>query len=146
MNMVRLLTVKHVYNGRIVIYPDVGKKKKLNIVSQKVKQTMCIEAVEIGTEQNIEGNAIENYFLVTDWIKSIISIIPCMHVCSVAQSCKEQKVMLFVILGLQPTRFLCPWDFPGKNTEVDCHSLLQGIFPTQGWNLHLLHCRRILYH
>lgn len=34
MNMVRLLTVKHVYNGRIVIYPDVGKKKKkLNIVS-----------------------------------------------------------------------------------------------------------------
>lgn len=30
MNMVRLLTVKHVYNGRIVIYPDVGKKKKKN--------------------------------------------------------------------------------------------------------------------
>ena len=29
MNMVRLLTVKHVYNGRIVIYPDVGKKKKI---------------------------------------------------------------------------------------------------------------------
>ena len=26
--------------------------------------------------------------------------------------------------GLQPTRFLCPWDFPGKNTEVGCHRLL----------------------
>ena len=33
-------------------------------------------------------------------------------------------------------RFLCPWDPPGKNTGVDCHFLLQGIFPTQGSNLH----------
>ena len=29
--------------------------------------------------------------------------------------------------------------FPGKNTGVDCHSLLQGIFPTQGTNPHFLH-------
>jgi len=29
-------------------------------------------------------------------------------------------------------RLLCPWDFPGKNTGVGSHSLLQGIFPTQG--------------
>ena len=36
-------------------------------------------------------------------------------------------------------RLLCPWDSPGKNTGVDCHSLLQGIFPTQGLNPHLLH-------
>ena len=33
---------------------------------------------------------------------------------------------------------LCPWDFLGKNTGVGCHALLQGIFPTQGSNLHLL--------
>ena len=33
--------------------------------------------------------------------------------------------------GLWPARFLCPWDFPGKNTGVGCHFLLQGIFPTQ---------------
>ena len=32
----------------------------------------------------------------------------------------------------------CPWDSPGKNTGVGCHALLQGIFPTQGLNLHLL--------
>ena len=37
---------------------------------------------------------------------------------------------------------LWPWGFPGKNTGVGCHSLLQGIFPTRG----LLHCRQILYH
>ena len=41
---------------------------------------------------------------------------------------------------------VCPWDFPGKNTGVGCHPLLQGIFPTQGSNLSLLHCRWILCH
>ena len=40
--------------------------------------------------------------------------------------------------GLQPTRLLCRWYFPGKNTEVGCHFLLQGIFLTQGSNLCLL--------
>ena len=34
---------------------------------------------------------------------------------------------------------------PGKNTGVGCHALLQGIFPTQGLNPGLLHCRWILY-
>ena len=34
--------------------------------------------------------------------------------------------------GLKPTRLLCPWNFPGKNTGVICHLLLQEIFPTQG--------------
>ena len=41
--------------------------------------------------------------------------------------------------GLQPTRLLCPWDFPGKDTGVGCHSLLQGTFPTQKLNPGLLH-------
>ena len=36
--------------------------------------------------------------------------------------------------GLWPTRLLCPWDSPGKNTGVGCHALLQGIFLTQGSN------------
>ena len=39
--------------------------------------------------------------------------------------------------GLWPTRLLCPWDSPGKNTGVACHALLQEIFPTQGLNPHL---------
>ena len=34
---------------------------------------------------------------------------------------------------------LCPWDFPGKNTGMGSQSLLQGIFPTQGLNLSVLH-------
>ena len=36
-------------------------------------------------------------------------------------------------------RLLCPWDYPGKNTGVDYHFLLQGIFLTQGLNPCLLH-------
>ena len=42
--------------------------------------------------------------------------------------------------GPQPTRLLCPWDFPNKNTGVGCHFLLQGLFPKM-WELnpHLLH-------
>ena len=47
--------------------------------------------------------------------------------------------------GLKPTRLRCPWDFPGKGTRVRCHFLLQGIFPTQGSNPGLLHCRQTLY-
>ena len=40
--------------------------------------------------------------------------------------------------GLHQARLLCPWDFPGKNTGVGCQFFLQGIFPTQGSNLHHL--------
>jgi len=37
------------------------------------------------------------------------------------------------------------WNSPGKNAGVGSHSLLQGIFPTQGLNQGLLHYRQILY-
>ena len=46
--------------------------------------------------------------------------------------------------GLQPTRLLCPWDFPCKNTGMGCYFLPQRIFLTQGSNKHhmsLLHWR-----
>ena len=46
---------------------------------------------------------------------------------------------------LYPTRLLCAWNSPGKNTGVGCHFLLQRIFLTQGSNLCLRHCRQILY-
>ena len=47
---------------------------------------------------------------------------------------------------LKPARILCPWDFPGKNTGVGCYFLLQEIFPTQGLNPGIPHCRQTLYH
>ena len=49
-------------------------------------------------------------------------------------SCVQLGVTLWTVAHQTP----CPWDSPGKNTGMDCHALLQGIFPTQGSNLHLL--------
>ena len=47
--------------------------------------------------------------------------------------------------SLWPHRLYSLWNSPGQNTGVDCLSLLQGIFPTQGWKPGLPHCRQILY-
>ena len=41
-------------------------------------------------------------------------------------------------MDCKPTRVLCPWDFPGKNSGVGYHFLLQGIFLTHGLNSGLL--------
>ena len=56
-----------------------------------------------------------------------------MHVC--AQSL--QSCLTLQPYEQLPTRLLCPWDSPGKNTGVGCYALLQMIFPTWGLNLHL---------
>ena len=63
-----------------------------------------------------------------------------------------QKPMINpVLLGIVASpeidsfRLLSPWDFPGNSTGVDCHFLLQWIFPTQGSNPGLPHCRQMLY-
>ena len=55
--------------------------------------------------------------------------------CSATKSC----LSVLQLHGLQCARLLCPWDFPGKNTGVRCHFLIQEIFPDQESNPHLLH-------
>ena len=60
--------------------------------------------------------------------------------CLVAQSCPTLQTPWTVAC-----QFLCPRDSPGKNTGVGCHAHLQWIFPIQGLNPGLLHCRQILY-
>ena len=47
--------------------------------------------------------------------------------------------------SLQPHGLDSPWNSPGKHTWVGSHSILPGIFPTQGLNPGLPHCRRIVY-
>ena len=74
--------------------------------------------------------------------KSTSVFLCCAVLCLVSQSC----LTLLRPHRLQPTRLLCAWDSPGKNTGVGCHALLQGIFPIQGSNPGLPHCRQILYH
>ena len=69
-----------------------------------------------------------------------VSVCVCVCVCV----CTRKHAVTLVVAdslqhyGLWPTRLLCPWDSPGKNTSVGCQGLLQGIFPTQGLNTHLL--------
>ena len=58
---------------------------------------------------------------ILEWVA--ISFFQCMKVKSeseVAQSCPTPRPH-----GLQPTRLLHPWDFPGKSTGVGCHCLLR---------------------
>ena len=47
--------------------------------------------------------------------------------------------------SLRPQGLYSPWNSPGQNTGVGSLSLLRGIFPTQGSNPGLSHCRWILY-
>ena len=54
----------------------------------------------------------------------------------VAQSC---------LTLCDPHELYSPWNSPGQDTGVGSVSLLQGIFPTQGLNPGLPHCRQILY-
>ena len=59
------------------------------------------------------------------------------HLCILPQ--KGKPITKSCPTLLQPTRLVCPWDFLSKNAGVDCHFLLQGIFPTRGSTLHRLH-------
>ena len=63
-----------------------------------------------------------------------------------AQCPYGEKVKVKVVSdSLRPHGLYSPWDSPGQNTGVGSRSLLQGIFPTQGSNPGLPHCRQILY-
>ena len=73
-------------------------------------------------------------------IDNVIKLFCCC--CLVTKSCPN----LLRPHSLWPARLLCPWNFPGKNTGVGCHFLLQGVFFTQGSNPRLLIGRQILYH
>ena len=62
--------------------------------------------------------------------------------CLVAQSC----LTLRDPMDSSPPGSSVHGDSSGRNTAVGCYVLLQGIFPTEGLNPGLLHCRQILYH
>ena len=81
---------------------------------------------------NSQGRGKDNFFFFSSTFLTIpLTVQSCPTLCD-PMDCK-------------PARLLCPWDSPGKNTGVGCHFLLQGISPTQGSNLGLLHCRQMLY-
>ena len=69
-------------------------------------------------------------------------ILCCAVLCLVAQLC----LTLCDPMDYNPPGSSVHGDSPGKHTGVGCHALLQGIFPTQGLNPGLPHCKWILYH
>ena len=69
--------------------------------------------------------------------KSVVDVASCLYCFTMSQFLRPQR--------LWPAKPLCPWDPLGNITWVGCHFLLQGIFPAQGLNPGLLHCRQILY-
>ena len=97
-------------------------------------QTRTSESQASGTCCSPEGCSLLHFHPLGLWERELL-----LHACSVVSDSLQPP-------GLQPTRLLCPQDFPGKNTGVGCHALLQGIFLTLGLNSLLLHCRHFLYH
>ena len=101
-------------------------------------------------EQREEQSFIESY-LCQDYNKDFSYINHCTSYINHPnfESVKSlSRVCLFVTPWTVAHQDPLPWDFPGNNTGVGCHFLLQGISPTQGLNpslLCLLHCRQILY-
>ena len=60
-------------------------------------------------------------------------------------ACEWSESRKVVSNSLWPYGLYSPWNSPGQNTGVGSRSLLQEIFPTQGSNPGLSHCKRILY-
>ena len=87
---------------------------------------------------DLPNPGIENISCIVRWILYYWAMrealqLPCCC-CWVARLC----LSLLGLHGLKPTRLLCPWGSPGKNTGMGCHFLLQEIFLIQGSNPYLL--------
>ena len=75
----------------------------------------------------------------------LFMILCCLNLRLLSGSEVKWKSLSRIWLFATPWTIYSSWNSPGQNTGVGCCSLLQGIFPTQGSNPGLLHCRRILH-
>ena len=87
------------------------------------------------------GPASQFGYVVSDRLKRPLGIVQ-----GISEGCVLVSENCLVMSdSLQPPKLYSPWNSPGQNTGVSSLSLFQGIFPTQGSNRGLPHCRRILY-
>ena len=79
-------------------------------------------------------------------LRQLLALV-CKHLCAVLSAVLSCSVVPESLQphGLYSARLLCPWDSLGKNAGVGCHALLQEIFPIQGSNPGLPHCRQIIF-
>ena len=100
----------------------------------KIQHPFMIKVLQ---KVGIEGN----------YLNMCVCVCVCVCVCTrmlVTQSCLTLATP-WTVAHCNCTMSLCPWNSLGKNTAVGCNIFFQGIFPTQGLNPGLLHCRQILY-
>ena len=97
---------------------------------KKILCRMCLFPSFLVRQHEGDPAAAAFFFCLHHWDRSSLLLLLLLSCFSCVDSLRPH--------GPQPTRFLCPWDFPGKNIGVSSHSLLQGIFPTQGSNTCLL--------
>ena len=139
-----------VLGGKLIANSNSGVMLMLFVLSWKtwniVQPGAWLAKPPLGSQQSQD-------YLISGAAKSCIHIRQSLTVTVRAVSWQvRSKVRSLFALSLKPKEDslfnspnIFPWDFPDKNTRVDCHFLLQGLFPAQGLNLCLLHCRRILY-
>ena len=82
---------------------------------------------------------ISHFFMCDFCLKETLEILHQINWMVIFSLVNESCLTLCNPTNWNPPRFLSPQDFPGKNTGVGWHFLLQGVFPTQLLNLHLLH-------
>ena len=99
-------------------FPSPPSPSALNLAQHQV-----VKVLELQTSvfpMNIQGGfPLGLTGLISLLSKGLLKIVFCAGTSAVSASLRPH--------GLQPTRLLCPWDFPGKSTWVGCHCLLQEI-------------------
>ena len=94
-----------------------------------------------GNGRDEAGGIVKVWFIrgLADWLGVWAS--------SLLRALRGQSMYIRSVMSnsLWPHELHSPWNSPGQNTGADSLSLHQGIFPTQGLNPRLSHCRWILY-
>ena len=92
----------------------------------------------VAAEPNFETSYFpaSRLFLLIDFLQTL-HLLLCVHACMHAKSL-QSCLTLCDPVGSKSSKLLCPWDSPGKNTEVGHHALFQEVFLIQGSNLSLL--------
>ena len=86
-------------------------------------------AINCSFQHHLQLQKIGKNLNIQSYVYVCVCVCVCVCACTLSHSVMSNSLGP---IGLQPSRLLCPWDFPVKNTEVGCHFLLQGTFLIQG--------------
>ena len=138
-HVVKCFQIQNCFWGeRLILSGIQGKGKATWSLDRNLLAIGTLQLEDLGTRLRLKRKIISfninicvNFSCKVNWLKNISKFIV-----KVVQSC---------LTVCDPMDLYSPWNSPGQNTGVGKHSLLQEIFPTQGSNPGLPHCRQILY-